>query len=80
MTQYKGFYIDHVVYNSREEIDAAIKAGMIKKVQTLARMMSEYSDPGMIMATCKMLSDTERTLMQDYGMTAAEIEEIELAA
>jgi hypothetical protein len=80
MTQYKGRYIDHVVYNSKEEIDAAIKSDMVKRVQKLAKMMAEYSDPGMMMAACKEMTNVERVLMQDYGMTAAEIEEIELVA
>lgn len=80
MKQYKGYYIDHAVFNSKEDIDTFIKANLIKKVAMLNKMMRNYTDPGMMMAACAEMTNIERVLMSEYGMTAAEIEEIELAA
>ena len=41
MKQYKGYYIDHVIFNSTAEIDAFIKKQAVEHHNRLSKMFSE---------------------------------------
>lgn len=74
--KYRGYYIDHVVFNSREEIDERIKQDNIKKLKQFNRLMETYTDKGMIMSACREACRIERVLHDECGMTWDAIEEI----
>lgn len=80
MKQYKGYYIDQVIFHSEEEIDAYIKASNIAKMQQFIRMMGNYNDPEMIMAASIEADKIAESLVKEYGMTWDEIEAAEIAA
>lgn len=75
MTQYKGYYIDHVVFNSKADIDNFIKK------QTLERYIRECKrfaeKPSMELS--KIMDETAAHLRK-YGYTWEQIEQIEIKA
>ena len=76
MQNYKGYYIDHVFFNSKEEIDSHIKAKAIEKYKMLCTMFAENPsvEMGMIM------SDQADYMHRVCGMDYDEIEQIEIEA
>ena len=77
MMKYKGFYIDHVIFNSKQEIDEHIKSDNIKKMQKLIRMGLNYSDAGMTMAAFAEADRVARFLVSECGMTYSEVEALQ---
>ena len=45
MKQYRGYYIDHVIFNSTAEIDAFIKKQAVEHHNRLSKMFSEHPLP-----------------------------------
>ena len=43
MTQYKGYYIDHIHFRSKAEIDAHIKQQAVEAYQRLIRYFADHS-------------------------------------
>ena len=43
MTQYKGYYIDYIYFNSRAEIDARIKQKSVEEYQRRIRYFADHS-------------------------------------
>lgn len=76
MKQYKGYYIDHVSFNSKDEIDAFIKKLAIERHEMLARMFADK--PSMELSV--MMSDNADRLHNVFGMGYEFIEEIEINA
>lgn len=81
MTQYKGYYIDNVIFHSREEIDQHIKNEIIKKIKVLHDMMfsGRYSNAE-VMQLSNEITIREERLHDEYGMDWEEIEEIPFTA
>ena len=77
MTRYKGYYIDHVVFNSKKDIDAFVKQSIIDKIKQFNKMMlsSRYSDAEKIQLV-SMISDRERRLHEEFEMSWDDIEKI----
>lgn len=74
MTYYKGYYIDHVSFNSKAEIDAFIKEQAIRGYKNACRVFYEKSD----MAIAAYMAEKEEQLHDVYGLTWEQIEEIEI--
>lgn len=76
MKQYKGYYIDGVHFNTKNEIDNFIKAQEIDRYKTFARMFNE--NPSMELSV--VMSEVADRLHTIYGLDYTEIEAIETAA
>ena len=76
MKQYRGYYIDKVIFNSKEEIDAFIKKQTIEKYQQLCRMFAKDAS----MALVAMMHPYETRLHDEFGLSYEEIEALEIAA
>lgn len=74
MRQYKGYFIDHVIFNSKEDIDNFIKQRAIERLISLNEEFARKAD----MAIMKMISDCEDRLHDEFGMSYEELEEIGL--
>lgn len=79
MSRYRGYYIDHVVFNSREDIDKRIKAERISKLKKYTAMLNcpRYSR-NEIMDVMGCMMDIERNLVHEDGLTWEEIEQLEI--
>lgn len=77
MTQYKGYYIDHIIYNSKTEIDNFIKEQAIDRYKMMCRMFAR-EDASMELSI--MMSEQADRLHNQFGMDYNEIEEIEIEA
>lgn len=76
MTQYKGYYIDHIFFHSKAEIDAHIKQQAVEKFQMLNKFYAERPDRGVA-----LLCDEQAERLHDiFGFSWEEIEEMEIAA
>jgi len=78
MTKYRGYYIDHVVFNSKKDIDEHIKNELISGVKKLMKMFlsARYSAEEKMIISAS-ITDKERILQKECGLTGAEIEKIE---
>lgn len=76
MKQYKGFYIDHVFFYSKEEIDEAIKESAIKRYKTLCSLFASHGT-----IECSIACSNQAELLnRQYGLSWEELEEIEIDA
>lgn len=76
MRQYKGYFIDKVIFNNEAEIDAFIKKQTIEKYQRLCRMFAKDS----CMELIAMMTPCEEKLHNEFGLSYEEIEQLEIAA
>lgn len=76
MRQYKGYYIDKVVFSSTADIDAFIKEQAINKYHQLCKMFAE--DPSNELVA--IMLPYEDRLHNEFGLSYDEIEQIEIAA
>ena len=75
MTNYKGYYIDNVIFHSKSDIDAFVKEQAINKYKMLVEMFSRK--PSMELSC--MMSDHADRLHKVFGLSYGEIEDIEIA-
>lgn len=76
MTQYKGYYIDHIYFNSEAEIYAHIKQKAVNEYQ---RRIIYFSDHPTIEASI-FCTEQADLLHNNFGFSYEEIEAIEIAA
>ena len=76
MTQYKGYYIDHIYFNSKAEIDAYIKHKAVEEYQRRVRYFADHST----MEASIFCSEQADLLYNHFGFSYEEIEAIEIAA
>ena len=76
MKKYKGYYIDHVVFNSKADIDTFIKEETIAKYKKLAKMFSQK--PSMELVT--YMQPYMAKLHDECGLSYDEIEALEIEA
>ena len=76
MTQYKGYYVDHIYFNSKDEIDAHIKQKAVEEYQRRIRYFADHST----MEACIFCSEQADLLHNNFGFSYDEIEAIEIAA
>ena len=76
MAQYRGYYIDHVTFNSREEIDAFVKKQAVESYSRLSKKFA--TDPSMELSV--LMSKAADRLHSVFGFSYEEIEDLEIAA
>ena len=76
MTQYKGYYIDHILFQSKAEIDAHIKQKAVEEYQRRIRYFANHST----MEACIFCSEQADLLHNSFGFSYEDIEAIEIAA
>lgn len=76
MRQYKGYYIDKVIFHNENEIDAFIKNKAIEKYQMLCKMFANKADN----ALAAIMVEHEDRLHDIFGLSYEEIEQIEIEA
>ena len=75
MAQYKGYYIDHIYFNSKAEIDDYIKQ---KAVDEYQRRIRYFADHSTIEASI-FCSEQADLLHNNFGFSYEEIDAIEIA-
>ena len=76
MTQYKGYYIDHIYFHSKAEIDAYIKQMAVEEYQRRIRYFADHST-----MEAFIFCDEQADRLHDiFGFSYEEIEELEIAA
>ena len=73
---YKGKYIGPGCYSSRAEVDEALKREAVENVQMLAELFIIHKN----YATAEALADAQQRLVNLYGYTQEEAEQIEIEA
>ena len=76
MTQYKGYYIYHIYFHSKADIDAHIKQQAVEAYQRLIR----YFERNSTMAVNAKCIEAADRLHNIFGFSYEEIEAIEIAA
>ena len=75
MTQYKGYYIDHIIFHSKADIDNFRKEQAIDRYKMMCRMFAS-EDAGMELSI--IMSEQADLLHNQFGMDYNEIEAIEI--
>lgn len=75
MTQYKGYYIDHIIFNSKADIDNFRKEQAIDRYKMMCRMFARQ-DAGMELSI--LMSEQADRLHNEFGMDYNDIEAIEI--
>ena len=73
---YKGKYIGPGCYSSRAEVDEALKREAVENVQMLAELFLIHKN----YAPAQALADAQQRLVNLYGYTQEEAEQIEIEA
>lgn len=76
MTQYRGYYIDHVVFNSKADIDKFVKEQAVERFAKLNKYFAEHPS----MEACAMCSRQAEHLHKTFGFSYEEFEEMEIMA
>ena len=76
MKQYKGYYIDKVIFHNEKEIDHFIKSETIKKYQQLCKMFADDA----CMELINMMIPFSDRLHREFGLSYDEIEQLEIEA
>ena len=76
MKQYKGYYIDNVIFNSTEDVDNFLKQQAVENFKKLNKFFAERVDFGI----CQMCNEQAERLHRDFGFTWDEIEQMEIEA
>lgn len=82
MTKYKGYYIDNVIFNSKNDIDNFIKSELITKIKKYSKMLVDAPEahitPGYVHGFIEIITAAEDRLHKEYNMSYEEIEKLEL--
>ena len=76
MKQYKGYYIDHIYFHSKADIDAFLKAQAVDRYKLMCRRFANSSS----MELSVLMSEQADKLHTVFGMDYNEIEAIEIEA
>ena len=76
MTKYRGYYIDHVIFNSKAEIDEYLKQSAINTYKAACKWFAEQP----CLEAAQYAADRAEALHTAHGLTWSEIEEIEIEA
>ena len=79
MTKYRGYWIDHVEFNSKKDIDDWLRKDRIIHLRRLLNMMRGHGagDPGYVNSCMAMIMGVESALHDEDGLSWAEIEALE---
>lgn len=73
MTKYRGYYIDHVVFNTKADIDAFCKDNAVKAYKQAVEMFAKHPD----MEHSIYCTEKARVLMNEFDFSGTEVEAIE---
>ncbi|WP_320917153.1 hypothetical protein [Enterocloster bolteae] len=76
MKQYRGYYIDHIYFNDKSEIDDFIKKQAVERFAMLNKMFLQH--PSMELSV--MCSEQADRLHNLFGFSYEELEELEISA
>jgi hypothetical protein len=74
MTQYRGHYIDNVIFHNTEEIDNFIKAEDVRAYRQAIKIFAGSQT----MAASIYMDQKAEKLVNEYGYTWEEVEAIEI--
>lgn len=74
MKQYKGYYIDKVIFNNEQEIDEFIKSEAIRAYKMAVELFAQHST----MENSIYCDDKAEILVKQFGFTWEQVEEIEI--
>ena len=75
MMKYKGYYIDGVVFNSKEQIDNFVKSEVIRKARQFNEMLaSGRYNAGQMLELADEITIREKRLHDEFNMNYDEIE------
>jgi hypothetical protein len=75
MTKYMGYYIDGVIFTSKQDIDNFLEKTAIEKFKTAVELFAEHPS---VEASMWQTDKAER-LVNAYGYTWEQVEEIEIS-
>lgn len=75
MKAYKGYYIDGVVFNSKQDIDNFLKDRAIEDYKIAVEMFVNHTD----MAHSVYASEKAELLVKNHGFTWEQVEDIEIS-
>lgn len=76
MTQYRGFYIDHIHFNSKAEIDTCIKEAAVREYKNSVKYFAKH---GTLEASI-YCDGRAKALHNAHGFSFEEIENFEIEA
>ena len=76
MKQYKGYYIDHVIFNNEEEIDSFLEKQALDAYILACQLFAERST----MENSIYCEEKAEYLVNQFGYTWEQLEEIEIQA
>ena len=76
MEQYKGYYIDNIYFNRKDEIDDHIKQKAVEEYQRRIRYFADHST----MEASIFCSEQADLLHNNFGFSYEQIEAIEIEA
>jgi len=74
MKQYKGYYIDKVIFNNEQEIDDFIKSEAINAYKKAVELFVQHST----MENSIYCDERAEVLVNQYGFTWEQVEEMEI--
>ena len=74
MRQYKGYYIDKVIFNNEDEIDEFIKSEAIRAYKKSVELFVNHST----IENSIYCDDKAEVLVNQFGFTWEQIEELEI--
>lgn len=76
MKQYKGYYIDNIQFNSKEEIDEFIKSQAVNAYCKSVKYFANHPS----MEASSIASDKAQRLVDEFGFSWGEVEALEIKA
>lgn len=74
MKQYKGYYIDKVIFNNEKEVDAFLEKQAIDAYKTACELFSIHST----IENSLFCNEKAEYLVNNFGYTWEQIEELEI--
>ena len=74
MKQYRGYFVDHVIFNSTEDIDNFIKSEAVAAYKKAVRYFADHCN----MAASTYADEKAENLVNNFGFTWEEVEAIEI--
>ena len=75
MINYKGYYIDNITFNSKEEIDNFLEEQAVKAYKQAVELFAVHPD----MEHSAYADDRAEYLVSQFGYTWEQVEELEIA-
>ena len=76
MKNYKGYYIDKIIFNSEAEIDKFLEDQAVLKFKQLNKYFAEYAS----MEAAQVCEEQAQILHNKFGYSWARIEQLEIEA